>query len=80
MRLLERMGMLPVATPASEIPERLGEFRLLERLGAGGMGVVYLAEQESLGRRVALKLVRPELLYFPALASASCARWRRSPA
>ncbi len=46
-------------------PERLGEFRLIERLGAGGMGVVYLAEQETLGRRVALKLIRPEHLYFP---------------
>ena len=46
-------------------PERLGEFRLLERLGGGGMGVVFAAEQEPLGRRVALKLVRPENLFFP---------------
>jgi len=46
-------------------PERLGEFRLLKRLGRGGMGVVYLAEQEPLGRVVALKLIRPEQLYFP---------------
>ena len=41
------------------IPERLGEFRLQERLGQGGMGVVYLAEQESLGRSVALKIHSP---------------------
>ena len=40
--------------------ERLGEFRLLEPLDAGGMGNIYVAEQESLGRVVALKIVRPE--------------------
>ncbi|MEZ6036947.1 MAG: serine/threonine-protein kinase [Planctomycetota bacterium] len=50
--------------PRSDFPERLGDFHLLQRLGSGGMGVVYLAEQQSLGRRVALKLVRPELLWF----------------
>jgi serine/threonine protein kinase/formylglycine-generating enzyme required for sulfatase activity len=66
---LRRLGLAGVqhdgAGAREEIPERLGDFRLIERIGAGGMGVVYLAEQEPLGRRVALKLIRPEYLYFP---------------
>ncbi|MCA8955760.1 MAG: protein kinase [Planctomycetes bacterium] len=49
----------------TEMPRELGDFQLLRRLGAGGMGVVYLAEERALGRKVALKVVRPEQLYFP---------------
>ncbi|HKB15701.1 MAG TPA: hypothetical protein VKF62_06535, partial [Planctomycetota bacterium] len=42
--------------PEVSVPKRLGEFRLVRRIGGGGMGEVYLAEQESLKRPVAVKL------------------------
>jgi serine/threonine-protein kinase len=41
--------------------QTLGDFRILHRLGRGGMGQVFLAEQTSLKRKVALKLLHPEL-------------------
>lgn len=41
------------------LPDRIGGFRIVRRIGAGGMGTVYEAEQESPRRRVALKVMTP---------------------
>lgn len=46
---------------ASAEPSRVGRFVVLETLGAGGMGVVYAAYDPRLDRKIALKLVKPEL-------------------
>ena len=56
-------GQTPVAPIApgavGPMPESIGDYRVLERLGAGAMGVVYLAEQPSPKRRIALKVINP---------------------
>src|SRR5262245_2695729 len=53
--------------------QTLGDYRVLRRLGQGGMGQVYLAEQISLKRKVALKLLRSDL----AANAVSLARFKR---
>src|ERR1041384_3706856 len=48
------------AFPPDRAPERIGPYKIFEQIGEGGMGVVYLAEQEApLRRRVALKVIKP---------------------
>jgi hypothetical protein len=48
--------------PITPTATQLGDFQILREIGQGGMGVVYEAEQVSLGRHVALKLLPAHLL------------------
>jgi len=47
-----------IAAGSAALPRRIGPYRVLSLLGEGGMGVVYLAQQESPSREIALKVVR----------------------
>ncbi|MEQ8766852.1 MAG: SUMF1/EgtB/PvdO family nonheme iron enzyme, partial [Planctomycetota bacterium] len=73
---LEQLSTAPLEEPEPEpAPEgdHFAEFRIVGKLGEGGMGEVYLAEQAALGRRVALKLLPKHLAQDPV----ALARFRR---
>jgi serine/threonine protein kinase len=50
---------------------RLGDYRVLRRMGEGGMGLIFEAEDVHLGRRVALKVIRPETLVVAHVSDGS---------
>lgn len=53
---------LSLPGPFPETISKLGKYRVLRPLGWGGMGSVWLAEHQIMGRLVALKVIRPELI------------------
>src|SRR5678816_3380004 len=53
---------VPMATDATRLA---GRYQLTERIGAGGMGEVWRATDDLLGRTVAIKLILPDLLDEP---------------
>ena len=55
------------AATTGQKTKRLGPYRLIKKLGQGGMGAVFLANQTSLDRAVALKVIKPSLSDNPAI-------------
>lgn len=57
------------AQAAQLISATEGEFEILERIGHGAMGAVYVAKDVALGRQVAIKVIAPHLLADPSMVS-----------
>jgi serine/threonine protein kinase len=65
------------ARTAQARARELGSYKLVARLGAGGMGEVWKAEHRLLARSAAIKLIRPEALHDPDSVGEIRARFKR---
>lgn len=61
IELIAEIDRLATGASPRDLPVRFGDFRVLGELGRGGMGAVYAAEQISIGRRVALKVIHAHI-------------------
>lgn len=48
---------------------RVGSYRILQKIGEGGMGSVFEAVHESIGRRAAVKVLHPEFARDPQISA-----------
>lgn len=55
-------GALHQDDPTDSIPARIGRYQVIRKLGDGGMGIVYLAEQDQPRRHVAVKVIRTSFM------------------
>ena len=67
LREIEELGSIDELTmaPPRDLPTRIDDFRIVGLVGEGGTGTVYEAEQVSLRRRVALKVLHPHIARDP---------------
>jgi serine/threonine protein kinase len=78
VRMRKAVGAAREAARSAEARAReFGSYRLVARLGVGGMGEVWRAEHRLLAREAAIKLVRPEMVRDPRVAPKVRERFRR---
>src|SRR5205823_4476754 len=68
LKLASSLRRESAPTENRDAPQRVGPYQILRKLGQGGMGSVYEAQQENPRRVVALKMIRPGLVSSALLA------------